>query len=82
MTTSNGLTSDGAAAYLVILLHTPDVNVLLRRIAERGREEERITNEFLRGLNGYYETFDQVSTQKYGHRVLKETMHPSRFPAR
>ena len=57
---------------LVILLHTPDVNVLLRRIAERGREEERgITNEFLRGLNGYYETFDQVSTQKYGHRVLK-----------
>lgn len=56
----------------VILLHTPDVNVLLRRIAERGREEERgITPEFLRGLNGYYETFEQVSSNKYGHKVLK-----------
>lgn len=56
----------------VIFLHTPDVNVLLRRIAERGREEERgITAEFLRGLNGYYETFEQVASQKYGHSVLK-----------
>lgn len=56
----------------VILLHTPDVNVLLRRIAERGREEERgITTDFLRGLNGYYETFDQVSANKYNLEVLK-----------
>ena len=56
----------------VILLHTPDVNVLLRRIAERGREEERgITNEFLRGLNAYYETFDQVAKSKYGLDILK-----------
>lgn len=56
----------------VVLLHTPDVNELLRRIAERGREEERgITTEFLRGLNAYYDTFDQVATSKYGFDVLK-----------
>ena len=55
----------------VILLYTPDVNVLLRRIAERGREEESgITSEFLRGLNGYYATFDQVARGKYEHDVL------------
>lgn len=56
----------------VLLLHTPDVNVLMRRIAERGREEESgITAEFLRGLNGYYETFEQVARQKYGLEVRK-----------
>lgn len=56
----------------VILLHTSDVNVLLRRIAERGREAEKgITNEFLRGLNSYYENFDQVAKGKYGLSILK-----------
>lgn len=56
----------------VLLLHTPDVNVLLRRIAERGREEESgITAEFLRGLNGYYETFESVAHRKYELDVLK-----------
>ncbi len=55
----------------VILLHTPDVNVLLRRIAARGREEERgIGSEFLRGLNAYYDTFEQVARNKYGLDVL------------
>lgn len=55
----------------VILLHTPDVQVLLRRIAERGREEERgITASFLRGLNAYYETFAEVAQRKYGLDVL------------
>ena len=55
----------------VVLLHTPDVNVLLRRIAQRGRPEERgITAEFLRGLNAYYNTFEQVARQKYGMDVL------------
>lgn len=55
----------------VILLHTPNVNVLLRRIAERGREEERgIGNEFLRGLNAYYDAFEQVARQKYDMDVL------------
>jgi len=55
----------------VILLHTPDVNVLLRRIAERGREEERgIGAEFLRGLNAYYDTFQQVAARKYEMDVL------------
>lgn len=56
----------------VILLHTPDVHVLMRRIADRGRAEERsITPEFLRGLNGYYETFAQVARRKYGIDVLE-----------
>lgn len=56
----------------IILLHTGDVNVLLRRISARGREEEAgITSEFLRGLNGYYETFEQVAGGKYELDVLK-----------
>ena len=56
----------------IILLHTPDVQELLRRIADRGREEERgITPEFLRGLNGYYETFAQVACRKYDIDVLE-----------
>ena len=55
----------------IILLHTPEVNVLLRRIAQRGREEERgITPAFLKGLNSYYETFGEVARQKYGYEVL------------
>lgn len=55
----------------VILLHTPNANVLLRRIAERGREEERgIGYEFLRGLNAYYDTFEQVARRKYDLDVL------------
>lgn len=55
----------------VVLLHTPDVNVLLRRINQRGREEESgITAEFLRGLNGYYASFAQVVRAKYGVDVL------------
>lgn len=55
----------------VILLHTPDVNVLLRRIVERGREEESgITAEFLRGLNGYYDSFASVARRKYELDVL------------
>ncbi len=56
----------------IILLHTSDVNVLLRRISERGREEESgITAEFLRGLNAYYETFEQVAKRKYELDILK-----------
>lgn len=56
----------------IILLHTPDVQELLRRIADRGRSEESgITPEFLRGLNGYYETFAQVAQRKYDVDVLE-----------
>lgn len=56
----------------VILLHTPDTKVLLRRINQRGREEESgITTDFLRGLNGYYETFAQVARRKYGMDILE-----------
>ena len=56
----------------IILLHTPQVQELLRRIADRGRAEERgITPDFLRGLNGYYETFAQVAQQKYDVDVLE-----------
>lgn len=55
----------------VILLHTPDVNVLLKRIALRGREEERgITAGFLNGLNGYYNSFASVVKSKYDTQVL------------
>ncbi len=56
----------------IVLLHTPDVNELMRRIAKRGREEESdIGADFLRGLNGYYESFDQVARVKYDIDVLK-----------
>lgn len=56
----------------IILLHTPDVTELMRRIADRGREEERgIGAEFLRGLNGYYDTFAQVARRKYDTDVLE-----------
>lgn len=55
----------------VLLLHTPDVNVLMRRISQRGREEESgITAEFLRGLNGYYDSFAAVARRKYDLDVL------------
>ena len=56
----------------VILLHTPDVEVLLRRISQRGREEERgITADFLGGLNGYYGTFAQVARRKHDLEILE-----------
>ncbi len=56
----------------VILLHTPDIHVLLRRIDQRGREEERgITPSFLRGLNNYYEGFAEVARTKYDLEVLQ-----------
>lgn len=56
----------------VILLHTPSVDVLLRRIAKRGRKEESgITADFLRGLNGYYATFAQVARRKYDVDILE-----------
>jgi deoxyadenosine/deoxycytidine kinase len=55
----------------IILLHTPDVTELMRRIADRGRKEEsEIGAEFLRGLNGYYETFAQVAERKYETEVM------------
>lgn len=55
----------------VVLLHTPDVNVLLKRINQRGRQEERgITGTFLRGLNNYYEGFAEVARSKYDLDVL------------
>ncbi|MFB6264095.1 MAG: deoxynucleoside kinase [Bradymonadaceae bacterium] len=55
----------------IILLYTPDTTELMRRIAHRGREEESgIGAEFLRGLNGYYDTFAQVARRKYDIDVL------------
>jgi deoxyadenosine/deoxycytidine kinase len=55
----------------IILLHTPDVTELLRRISERGRTEEAtIGADFLRGLNGYYDTFAAVAERKYDVEVL------------
>jgi deoxyadenosine/deoxycytidine kinase len=55
----------------VICFDVPDVNVLLKRIQKRGREEEQgIQSQFLRGLNGYYATFPMVVQNKYGVDAL------------
>ncbi|MHB8419386.1 MAG: deoxynucleoside kinase [Myxococcales bacterium] len=51
----------------VLCFDVPDVEVLLRRIRTRGREEEKgIGESFLRGLAGYYASFPQVLEGKYG----------------
>jgi deoxyadenosine/deoxycytidine kinase len=51
----------------VICFDVAAVEVLLGRIRERGREEEKgIQKAFLRGLNGYYATFPMVLQNKYG----------------
>lgn len=51
----------------VIYFDVPTVDVLLGRIRQRGREEEKgIEKGFLRGLNGYYATFPMVLQTKYG----------------
>lgn len=50
----------------VICFDVPEVDVLLRRIRTRGREEEKgIQPQFLRGLNGYYSSFPEVLRSKY-----------------
>ncbi len=55
----------------IIFLSVPDVSILLERIRSRGRAEEQgIENSFLSGLNGYYSTFNQVCTNKYGLEVM------------
>lgn len=55
----------------VICFDVPRVEVLLNRIQSRGREEEKgIQSQFLRGLNGYYASFPQVLTSKYGIECL------------
>jgi deoxyadenosine/deoxycytidine kinase len=51
----------------VICFDVSQVDVLLGRIRERGREEEKgIQKGFLHGLNGYYASFPQVLQNKYG----------------
>ncbi len=61
----------------VIYLHAPDVFLLQERIRIRGREEERqIPQQFLEGLNGYYNAFPQVCRNKYNVDVkVFEVMH-------
>lgn len=55
----------------VICFDVAEVEVLLGRIRERGREEEKgIQKAFLRGLNGYYATFPEVLKKKYGMDCL------------
>lgn len=55
----------------VICFDVPHVDVLLRRIKKRGRDEEKgIESAFLRGLNGYYGTFPMVLSNKYGIDTL------------
>ncbi|MBM4380525.1 MAG: deoxynucleoside kinase [Deltaproteobacteria bacterium] len=51
----------------VICFDVPSVDVLLRRIRTRGREEEKgIQRQFLTGLNGYYSSLPVVLQNKYG----------------
>ncbi len=55
----------------IIFLSCPDVNILLRRISERGRAAEAsIEAQFLRGLAHYYAVFPQVCESKYGIPTL------------
>ena len=55
----------------VIYLRCDDTSILLRRIGERGRQEEAgITPQFLDGLGAYYRTFPQVAAGKYKLDVL------------
>jgi deoxyadenosine/deoxycytidine kinase len=55
----------------VLCFDVPDVKVLLDRIKARGRQEEKgIASGFLRGLAGYYSSFPQVLSSKYGIDTL------------
>ncbi len=65
------LTEDIKHPDKVIYLHAPDVDLLLSRINERGRKEERgIDRQFLEGLNGYYTSFPSVCRNKYHIDVM------------
>lgn len=65
------LSKDIAHPDKVICFDVPQVDVLLKRIKKRGRDEEKgIESSFLRGLNGYYGTFPMVLSNKYGIDTL------------
>ena len=65
------LTKTVAQPDKVICFDVPQVDVLLKRIKSRGRDEEKgIQSAFLRGLNGYYGTFPMVLSNKYGIDTL------------
>ena len=65
------LTQSIAQPDKVICFDVPKVDVLLRRIKSRGRDEEKgIQSAFLRGLNGYYGSFPMVLQNKYGIDTL------------
>ena len=56
---------------LVVFLQVDDVQILLKRIRKRGRQEEQgITTDFLQGLGGYYISFPQVCRNKYGIDII------------
>lgn len=56
---------------LVVFLQVDDVEILLKRIRKRGRQEEQgITADFLQGLGGYYISFPQVCRNKYGIDII------------
>ncbi len=60
------LTRTIQAPDLVIMLEGADEQVLLDRIRRRGRQEEQgIHPDFLRGLNGYYQSLPMVLREKY-----------------
>jgi deoxyadenosine/deoxycytidine kinase len=56
----------------VIFLTVPQVDTLIQRIHQRGRNEETgIASPFLEGLNCYYQAFPTILSSKYGLDVLK-----------
>jgi deoxyadenosine/deoxycytidine kinase len=56
---------------LIIFLQVDEIKILLNRIRKRGRKEEQvITDDFLKGLGGYYISFPQVCQNKYGLEVV------------
>ena len=56
---------------LIIYLQVDHIKILLDRIRKRGRKEEQgITEEFLKGLGGYYISFPQVCRNKYNVDVI------------
>lgn len=55
----------------VICVKVDNVDILLKRIRERGRASEiTLAREFLEGLNGYYLALPQIFAKKYQTQVL------------
>lgn len=66
------LSHDTVQPDLVVHMNVGNIDNLMARIHERGREEEKnMSRDFLAGLEAYYTTFVQVCERKYGLKVLQ-----------